>query len=203
MKALILVDLQNDFCPGGALAVEEGDKTIDVANQLLSTFELVVATQDWHPKEHKSFASNNKGSKVGDYIDLDGLQQILWPVHCVQESFGAKFVSTLETAKIDKVFVKGTAIDIDSYSGFFDNGHRKSTRLHEYLQLKEVTDVYVMGLAADYCVKYTALDALDLGYKTYLVSDGVRGVNIEPNDVELAFKEMEEKGVIIIHSTKI
>ena len=200
MKALLLVDLQNDFCPGGALAVKEGFQTIEVANKLMNEFDFVVATQDWHPKNHKSFAANNEGATMGDYITLNGLSQILWPIHCVQNTFGAAFVSSLQVNKINKVFTKGTDAEIDSYSGFFDNGHQKSTGLHKYLQQKKVKEVYVMGLATDYCVKFTALDALDLGYKTYLVADGCRGVNIEVNNVEDALKKMKKKGVKIIDS---
>ena len=200
MKALLLIDLQNDFCPGGALAVKEGGQTIEIANQLMDRFDLVVATQDWHPKNHKSFAANNEGTAMGDYISLNGITQILWPIHCVQDSFGAAFVYSLHVHKIDKIFTKGTDAEIDSYSGFFDNGHQKATGLHKYLQQKKVKEVYVMGLATDYCVKFTALDALDLGYKTYLVADGCRGVNIEVNDVEKALKEMSDKGAEIINS---
>lgn len=203
MKALILVDLQNDFCPGGALAVNEGDKTIDIANKLMDSFDLVVATQDWHPEDHGSFATNNPGKDPGEIIDLNGLPQVLWPAHCVQNSFGAAFVENLDTGKIDKVFPKGTDKTIDSYSGFFDNGQKQSTGLHDYLQLQKVSEVYVMGLATDYCVKFTALDAANLGYKTYLVADGSRGVELQKGDIDRALEEMRQKGVKIIESGQI
>ncbi|MEZ4995512.1 MAG: bifunctional nicotinamidase/pyrazinamidase [Saprospiraceae bacterium] len=203
MKALILVDLQNDFCPGGALAVTEGDRTIDIANQLMPHFDLVVATQDWHPAEHESFAAHHVGGHPGQVIDLHGLPQVLWPIHCVQGSFGADFVRELNRSGIDRIFVKGTDPHIDSYSGFFDNGHRKATGLGDFLKEQGVTEVYVMGLATDYCVKFTALDALGLGYDTNLIVDGSRGVNLQPDDVEKAIHEMEEKGVKLVHSNEL
>ena len=203
MKALILVDLQNDFCPGGALAVEQGDQVIPIANQLMDKFDLVVATQDWHPANHGSFAANHPWRKPGQVIDLHGLQQALWPIHCVQESFGAEFVQNLDQSKITKIFVKGTDPEIDSYSGFFDNGHRKATGLGDYLKAQGVQEVYVMGLATDYCVKFTALDALKLGFKTSLIVDGSRGVNLNPGDVDKAVEEMQAKGIEIIQSASI
>lgn len=203
MEALILVDLQIDFLPGGALAVDQGDQVVPIANQLIPHFELVVATQDWHPANHGSFAANHPWRKPGQVIELDGLQQILWPIHCVQNSFGAEFAPGLQTEKITKVFPKGTDPNIDSYSGFFDNGHRKATGLGDYLKEKNVQKVYVMGLATDYCVKFTALDAVELGFETILIEDGARGVNLQPGDVEKAVQEMERKGVKQIQSNAI
>lgn len=201
MTALILVDLQNDFCPGGALAVAEGDKTIAIANKLLDQFDLVIATQDWHPVTHESFAVHHKGQEPGQVVDLYGLPQVLWPIHCVQGSFGAEFARELDRSKIDRIFVKGTDPTIDSYSGFFDNGHRKATGLGVFLQEQNVDTVYVMGLATDYCVKFTALDALGLGLDTYLIVDGCRGVDLRPGDVKQAIAEMQEKGVKLVNST--
>ncbi len=198
MKALILVDLQNDFCPGGALAVPEGDLVIPLANQLMDAFDLVIATQDWHPANHGSFAAMHLWRKPGQVIDLNGLPQVLWPIHCVQESFGAEFVKHLEIEKIDKIFPKGTDQGIDSYSGFFDNGHKKSTGLGDFLKEKEVTKVYILGLATDYCVKFTALDALGLGFETSLFVEACRGVNLNDGDVDKALAEMEERGVQMI-----
>ena len=203
MKALLLVDLQNDFCYNGALEVKEGDAVIPIANQLMEQFELVVATQDWHPADHGSFAANLMWSKPGQTVDLDGLQQMLWPIHCVQDSFGALFVKALNTEKITKVFQKGTDPKIDSYSGFFDNGHRKSTGLSEYLKDKGVKEVYVLGLATDYCVKFTVLDAITEGFKTYLVEDASRGVNMQKDDSKNAIKEMQDAGALIIQSSDI
>ncbi|MHC4199536.1 MAG: bifunctional nicotinamidase/pyrazinamidase, partial [Planctomycetota bacterium] len=132
MRALILVDLQNDFCPGGGLAVPEGDRVIPVANGLVPAFDLVVATQDWHPADHGSFASNHEGKKPGDVIDLGGLEQILWPDHCVQGTPGAEFHPDLERGRIAEVFRKGTDPAVDSYSAFFDNARRRSTGLADY-----------------------------------------------------------------------
>ncbi len=199
-KALILVDLQNDFCPGGALAVSEGDHTIGVANEVASKFELVIATQDWHPADHGSFAANHEGHQPYDSIDLNGLQQVLWPVHCVQGSDGAKFHKDLDMAPVTKVVQKGTDSGIDSYSGFFDNGHRKSTGLADHLRASNVEEVFVLGLATDYCVKFTALDAVAEGFRVTLIEDGCRGVNLAPGDADAAIEEMRAAGVTITTS---
>jgi len=203
MKALILVDIQNDFVPGGALAVPEGDLIVPLVNQLQPHFDLVVATQDWHPANHGSFAANHAGRNPGEMIDLAGLPQILWPTHCVQDTEGAKFVAGLDRRQWDRVFTKGTDTGIDSYSGFFDNGHRQATGLGDYLKAKQVTEVYVVGLATDYCVKFTALDAVQLGFKTHLIEDACRGVNLQPGDVAAAVEEMKKAGVEILHAEKI
>lgn len=200
MKAFIMVDLQNDFCPGGALPAREGEKVIPLINRLQPRFDLVVATQDWHPDNHLSFASNHPGKKVGDIIELDGLKQVLWPDHCVQNTQGAEFMKTLNTDNIDRVFQKGTDRYIDSYSGFFDNGHKKSTGLADYLRSKNVNEVYVAGLATDYCVKYTALDAVRLEFNTTLIDDACRGVNLSKNDTTRAIVEMVLAGIKIAFS---
>jgi nicotinamidase/pyrazinamidase len=201
-KALILVDLQNDFCPGGALQVARGDDTIRVANKLAPHFPLVVATQDWHPADHGSFAANHPGSDPYQVIDLHGLQQVLWPVHCVQDSPGAAFHERL-TARVDKVFPKGTDPTVDSYSGFWDNGRRKATGLGDWLRAQGVRDVYVMGLATDYCVKFTALDALTEGFATYLIEDGCRAVELAKGDGERAIDELRAAGVVVLESHMI
>ncbi len=193
--ALIVVDIQNDFLPGGALAVSKGDEIIPFVNGIMSEYDLVIATQDWHPANHGSFAANHKGKSPGQLIDLHGLTQILWPVHCVQDSSGAEFAAGLEVGKISKVFRKGTDPAIDSYSGLFDNGKRKSTGLGEYLKSEGVTRVTVVGLAADYCVKFTALDAVNQGFKVDLPVAGTRAVNLHSGDFERALKEMEKAGV--------
>lgn len=202
-SALILVDLQYDFCPLGALPVPKGDEVIPIANKLMDCFDCIVATKDWHPANHGSFAANHPWRKPGQLIELNGLEQILWPIHCVQNSFGAEFVDELNTNLIDKVIHKGTQPGIDSYSGFFDNGHQKGTGLHEYLESESIRQVYVMGLAADYCVKYTALDAVSLGYETFLIEDGTRGVNLKPDDTSNALEEMKEAGVNLIQSSSL
>lgn len=203
MRTLLLIDLQNDFCPGGALAVEEGNLLIPIANALMPRFDLVLATQDWHPATHGSFAANHPWRKPGQVIDLHGLSQVLWPIHCVQESFGAEFVPTLNTAGIHKVFVKGTDPEIDSYSGFFDNGHRKATGLGDYLKAQGVDELYVMGIATDYCVKFTVLDALELGFKVNLIQDACRGVNLQAGDVEQALLDMQSAGANLISTSSV
>ena len=198
MKALILVDIQNDFLTGGALAVESGEQVIPVANKLVNQFELVVATKDWHPQNHGSFASSHEGKSPGDVIDLFGIQQLLWPDHCIQGSIGAQFSSDLDLQSITKIFHKGMNPKIDSYSGFFDNDQKSSTGLGDYLNASNVQEVFVMGLATDYCVKFTALDARRLGFKTNLVLEGCRGVNICDTDCENAIEEMKKAGIEIL-----
>lgn len=203
MRVLILVDIQNDFLPGGALAVTRGDEVIAVANALQPHFDHVVSTQDWHPRNHGSFAANHEGRTPGELIELHGLTQVLWPVHCVQQTPGAQFADTLDSSRVAKVFPKGTDPQIDSYSGFFDNGKRKATGLGEYLQKLPATEVAVLGLATDYCVKFTALDAHALGFKTTLVRDGCRAVNLQAGDDERAIAEMKQAGIEIVTSEEI
>jgi nicotinamidase/pyrazinamidase len=197
MKALILVDIQIDFLPGGALAVPIGDEVVPVANGLMPDYELVVATQDWHPADHQSFASQHEGRAVGDVITVEGLAQILWPDHCVQGTPGAEFAPNLNVGGIDHVIRKGTDRLIDSYSGFFDNGHRKATGLGDYLKQQGVNAVDVMGLATDYCVKFTALDAVELGFEVRLIVEGVRGVDLNAGDCDAAIASMRSSGVKI------
>ena len=179
MKALILIDIQNDFIPGGALPVPSGDEIISVVNKLQGKFPLVIATQDWHPPGHKSFASSHPGKSVFETISLDGLEQVLWPDHCIQGSFGAEFHAGLHTTRIEAIFRKGTDPTIDSYSGLYDNGHRKSTGLAGYLRERGVTEVFVCGLAADYCVFFTARDLLTEGFATYFIEDATRPISDE------------------------
>ncbi len=202
MNALILVDIQNDFVPGGALAVLEGDRVAAVANRLVPHFDLVVATQDWHPGDHQSFASQHPGKQVGEVVELYGLRQILWPDHCVGQTHGADFVEGLNVDAIDHVVRKGSDRAIDSYSGFFDNARRRSTGLDDFLKGQGVDRVFIMGLATDYCVKFTALDAVELGFETHLIEDGCRGVDLNPGDVERAIEEMRDAGVRVLDSEK-
>ena len=203
MKALLLVDIQNDFLPGGALPVPTGDEIVRIANQLLDHFPLVIATQDWHPADHGSFAANHPGKDIGEVIELNGLSQILWPVHCVRGSGGAQFAPELQQERIDHVVTKGTNREIDSYSGFFDNGHRQETELNRLLVDADVSELYVMGLATDYCVKFTALDAVQLGFQTHLIADGCRGVELSPGDIDHALQEMEAAGVQVVDSRQL
>jgi nicotinamidase/pyrazinamidase len=183
-SALILVDIQNDFCPGGSLAVKEGDRIVPVVNELQKRFELIVATKDWHPAGHSSF-------------------ETLWPPHCVQETAGAEFVAALDTSRVARVFLKGTDLEIDSYSGFFDNEHRRATGLGDYLKERGVTDVVIVGLATDYCVKFTALDAVMLGFNTTVVADACRGVEVNEGDTARAVAEMAAAGVHITESRQL
>lgn len=198
MKALLLIDIQNDFMPGGALAVPGGDEVIPVVNALMPQFDLVVATQDWHPPKHGSFAINHPGKKVFEQTDLDGLPQTLWPVHCVQNTGGALFAPGLDTRRIARVFTKGMNPQIDSYSGMFDNGHRASTGLAEWLRTKGATHLTVAGVATDYCVKFTVLDALAEGFTVEVVTAACRGVNLQVEDDKKAIEEMRACGAVII-----
>lgn len=199
-KALIIVDIQNDFVPGGALPVKEGDQIIPLINRLLKLdFDSKVATKDWHPEDHGSFA-NVHGKQPGERINLNELEQILWPSHCVQNSLGSQFVKELDTSKFEGIFYKGADKKIDSYSVFFDNAHKKSTGLDDFLKEKNITDIYVAGLATDYCVKYSVLDALMLGYTTHIIVDACRGVNLDKNDSDRALEEMRSKGAHLINS---
>ncbi len=189
-KALIIVDVQNDFLPGGSLAVPNGDEVIDVINHLLNKnqdkklFSLIIASQDWHPENHDSFKT-------------------LWPVHCVQHSHGAELAENLNKSQINKIIYKGLDANIDSYSVFFDNNHEQKTELDQYLKSNHITDVYILGLATDYCVKFSVLDALSLGYKTYLIEDGCRGINLQPDDIQNAIDEMRNQGAAIIPSSHV
>lgn len=201
--ALILVDLQVDFMPTGMLPVAEGDQVVPIANALIPQYQTVVATQDWHPADHGSFAANHPWRKPGQVIDLHGLQQVLWPIHCVQETWGSEFVADLDVKGITKVFQKGTDPEIDSYSGFFDNGHRKSTGMAEWLREQGIDTVHVLGLATDYCVKFTVLDALGEGFAASLIADASRGVNLQPGDVDNAVADMKSAGATIVQSTEL
>lgn len=179
MKALLIVDVQYDFLPGGALEVKSGDQIIPVINRLQDRFDLVVATQDWHPQDHGSFATNHEGKKPFDEGELDGESQIMWPDHCVQGSPGAELSKELEANRIEAIFRKGTDPKIDSYSGFYDNQHKKSTGLADYLKGRGVGEVYVTGLAGDFCVFFTTKDAVQEGFKTVLVEDATRPLDLE------------------------
>jgi nicotinamidase/pyrazinamidase len=200
MTALIIVDLQNDFLPGGALPVPHGDEVIPLANGLQRHFDLVVATKDWHPPNHGSFAANHKGKKPGDRIILDGIEQILWPVHCVQNTQGAEFAHAFDRSRIAHVFHKGTERNIDSYSTFFDNAHRRHTGLADYLKERSIKEIYLMGLALDYCVKYSALDARHLGLNTHVILDGCRGIELEAGNIDRGLDEMKRAGTTILQS---
>ena len=198
MKALLIVDVQNDFMPGGSLEVPHGAMIVPPINQLQKYFDLVVATQDWHPQNHKSFASNHSNKKPFEEIDLQGMKQTLWPDHCVQGTKGAEFHPELETYKIAAIFRKGMDPEIDSYSGFYDNGHKISTGLTGYLKEKGVTEIYFCGLASDICVFYTIKDSLKEGFSATLIEDASRPLS---NDAFTSIKnELTKMGVRIINS---
>ena len=198
-QALILVDLQNDFFPGGALAVPQGDAILPVLKKIFETmpFDKVIATKDWHPKDHGSFASNH-GKKTGEVVLLEGIRQILWPIHCVENTQGAEFAPGFDTQRIHKTFYKGTDPFIDSYSAFFDNGHKKSTGLGEYLAEEGIRKITIMGLATDYCVRYSVIDALSLGLDVTVIANGCRAVDLRPGDGKRALSEMKEAGAKIL-----
>ena len=177
--ALIIVDMQNDFLPGGALAVAGGDEIIPEINRLSIEYDLVVATQDWHPHNHGSFASQHEGARPFDMGQLGGMPQVMWPDHCVQGSFGADLSRELDQERVEAIFRKGMNPEIDSYSAFFDNGKLKATGLEGYLRGRGVTEVHICGLAADYCVWYTAKDAIELGFEVVIMLDAVKAINPE------------------------
>lgn len=201
--ALILVDIQNDFCPGGALAVPDGDAVVPVANRLMDAADLVVATQDWHPATHGSFAIHHPGRRPFEQATLGGLPQVLWPVHCVQGTPGAALRAGLAVQRIAHVVPKGTDPAIDSYSGFFDNGRRRATGLEAYLRAQGVDAVWILGLATDYCVRATALDALSLGFATTVVADGCRAVDLHPGDGAKALAEIRAAGGTIATAAEV
>lgn len=203
MKALLIIDIQNDFLPGGALAVDQGDQVIPIINELQGKFDLIVGSQDWHPADHGSFAANHIWTKPYQVIDLDGLEQTLWPIHCVQNSWGANFAKAIQREKWDRIFQKGSNPKVDSYSAFFDNGRREDTGLSSYLKEKGVIDVFICGLATDYCVKFSTLDALSEGFKTTLIADACRGVNISPEDSHQAIEEMKAAGAEVVMSSAL
>jgi nicotinamidase/pyrazinamidase len=210
MKILLVVDVQKDFCPGGSLAVGEGDCVVPIVNRLMHEggYDIVFASQDWHPADHGSFAANHPGKKLFEVIDLDGLPQTLWPVHCVQGSPGAEFHPDLDVRRFDAIIQKGQDANVDSYSAFADNGQRRATKLHPLIQTAsqaahvgpEGVEVDVVGLALDYCVKATALDAAKWGHKVSVILDATRAVDARPESVAKIIRELGEHGIQVIES---
>lgn len=201
MKTLVIIDMQNDFIPGGSLAVPEGDQIVVLINKLQEEFDLVIATQDWHPRDHSSFAANQPGKNEFEKIELHGLEQVLWPVHCVQNTEGAKFHPDLNTVKIETIFTKGTSKEVDSYSGFYDNAHLKSTGLAGYLKEKGAEELYFCGLAAEYCVHFSVMDALEEGFSAILIEDATRPLDVE--DFKQAKENILKAGGKIIKSREL
>ncbi|MGC9368586.1 MAG: bifunctional nicotinamidase/pyrazinamidase [Paracoccaceae bacterium] len=195
-EALIVVDVQNDFCPGGALAVPGGDEVVPEINALLDDFHLRVFTQDWHPADHSSFASNHPGRKPFEVIDMPYGGQVLWPDHCVQDTEGAAFHPDLDTAKADHVLRKGFRPEIDSYSAFFENDRETETGLDDFLRERGITAVTIVGLATDFCVQYTALDAAKLGYKVTVLEHACRGIDLD-GSLEEAREAMLDANVVL------
>lgn len=201
--ALLIIDVQNDFCPGGSLAVAEGDAVVPVVNRISSNFPFVVATRDWHPEGHISFASSHSGKEPMETTTVDGLEQILWPDHCVQGSHGANFHPKLDIRSVNLVLHKGTKKGLDSYSGFFENDQKTTTGLQYMLDGHGFDSVAICGLAADVCVYFTAMDARKLGYTTYLIEDATRGVNVPEGSLERTRNDMDQAGVQFIESSEI
>ena len=193
MDALLVVDMQNDFMPNGALPVTDGDKIIDEVNKLINNFEIVFATQDWHPSQHKSFASQHNNKQAFDVIDWQGSKQVLWPDHCIQNSVGADFHSNILSDRFETIFRKGTNPMIDSYSGFYDNNHLKSTGLAGALKEKEVNHVHICGLAADYCVHYSILDALESGFEVTLHQQATKPIDAKNYAAQLEQLSKEKR----------
>jgi nicotinamidase/pyrazinamidase len=202
-NALIVTDLQNDFLPGGTLAVPGAEQTIPLVNRLMKAFDLVVATQDWHPRNHVSFAVNHPGHGTGDVIDAGGVPQLLWPVHCVQNAWGADFHPILDRFGIHEIVRKGADPKVDSYGAFRDNAARASTRLGAILRERGAEDVYIAGVATDYCVKATALDAAALGFRAHVILDACRGIEAAPGDTQRGVEEMKRAGVDILESADL
>jgi len=196
MTALVIVDVQNDFLINGSLEVPCGNDVIEPINHIIKNYSLVVATKDWHPLDHVSFVSNHQGKKIGDVVRVNNLDQILWPVHCVQESKGSDFPTTLNIKAINKIIYKGTNSQIDSYSGFHDNGKIRSTGLSDYLKAKNITSVDYVGLVTEYCIKFTVLDSISEGFKTRVILNGIKGINLSESNK--ALNEMQSKGVELL-----
>jgi nicotinamidase/pyrazinamidase len=201
MRALIVVDMQNDFMPGGTLEVAGADKLVPIINRMLPFFSLRIMTMDWHPKNHVSFAQSHPGKKVGDTIQVEGFPQVLWPVHCIENTPGASPVASLEKSKFQAEFHKGSDPNIDSYSAFFDNARRRSTGLEDYLNKNDVKKVYLVGVATDYCVLYSALDAIDLGFDIFVIEDGCAGIDLQKGDIQKSFNAISASGGKVIKSS--
>jgi nicotinamidase/pyrazinamidase len=203
MKALVIVDMQNDFMPGGALGVPSANEVVPIINVLVSKFPLIVATMDWHPPDHVSFVSSHPGKKIGDIVKVGDVDQILWPVHCVRNTHGAELVSSIDKTSFASIFYKGTDKNIDSYSAFFDNARRKSTGLGDYLKSRGINEVFFAGLTTEYCVLYSTMDAVDLGFTVSVIADACRPINLDARDEQRALEAMAAKGAKIVKSSDL
>ncbi len=195
--ALIVIDVQNDFCPGGALAVMDGDAIIPEINALMGEFQVRVLTQDWHPADHASFAANHPGAAALSLIEMPYGPQVLWPVHCVQGTSGAAFHAGLRTDPADMVLRKGFRASIDSYSAFFENDRTTPTGLEGYLRTRGVDHVTLVGLATDFCVAYSAVDAARLGFGASVIESACRAIDLD-GSLETARRAMTEAGVVLL-----
>lgn len=196
-KALIVIDIQNDFCPGGSLAVDGGDEVVPVLNRLIGEFEHVILTQDWHPADHTSFASQHPGKAPFDDVEMDYGPQRLWPDHCVQGSKGAEFHPDLNVAKAELIIRKGFRRGIDSYSAFFENDHSTPTGLSGYLRERGITELTLAGLATDFCVAYSAIDAMEQGFKARVILEASRAIDLE-GSLDAMTARMRTAGVDVI-----
>jgi len=202
MNALLIIDVQNDFCPGGSLAVPQGDSVIPVINSLIPKFDAVIQTQDWHTAGHHSFASSHDGKNPYDTVELEYGTQVLWPDHCLQGTQGAEFHKDLNTTKTEVIIRKGFRKEIDSYSTFFENDQKTRTGLTGYLRERGITDLYATGLATDFCVKWSVIDGIKENFNVHVIEDAVRGIDIE-GSVSQAWKEMKKAGAAVLESDSI
>lgn len=200
---LLVIDVQNDFCPEGSLAIGDGDQVVPVVNRVAAEFNRVIATQDWHPYDHVSFAKNHPGKHLHDVVDVNGIKQVLWPAHCVQGTDGADFHPALNTEHFSLILRKGTDSKIDSYSAFQENDKRTSTGLEGYLRGLRIEHVYLCGLATDYCVFYSAMDAVHLGFRACIIIDACRGVDVPDGNIEKSLKKMKEHGIAVVNSSEL
>ncbi len=202
-SVFVVVDVQNDFCPGGSLAISSGDQVVDVINRLAPEFGYVVATKDWHPRGHVSFASSHPGRRPFDVVPMSGIDQTLWPDHCVAGSPGAEFHPRLDVRPISCVLHKGRGVGLDSYSAFFENDKKTPTGLEHLLKGLGYSRVYLCGLATDVCVFHSAMDAVRLGFQVFVVEDASRGVDVPAGSVEKALRDMGSAGVGVVSSREI
>ncbi|MFH0975044.1 MAG: bifunctional nicotinamidase/pyrazinamidase [Spirochaetota bacterium] len=202
-KALIVIDVQNDFCPGGALPVNDGDRVVPVINSIIHKFGIITGTQDWHPQKHVSFASNHKGKNIYDQMEINGVRQTLWPDHCVQGTRGADFHKDLDSVKFDLILRKGADPDIDSYSAFLENDKETETGLHGYLNALNVRDVFLCGLATDYCVNFSARDSAKYGFSTSVIIDACKGIDVPAGNIDKCVKNMKAMGIKILKASDL
>ena len=197
-EALLVIDVQNDFCPNGALAVAGGDTIVQPINTLMDKFNIVVLTQDWHPNDHKSFASSHENKSPFDTVEMFYGEQVLWPNHCIQGSIGARFHPDLNHTRADVIIRKGSNPAVDSYSAFYENDKVTPTGLHGYLKNRDVTKLTLVGLATDYCVAFSALDAAKLGYAVTVRLDMARGIDSD-GSLKAAIGKMSKAGINLVN----